>query len=282
MEIKNLDRLYEHVYDCRERLLKLCNAKGVHIGGALSSVEIIVALFHQIMHIDPKNPNWEERDRFILSKGHCSATMYLTMAQRGYFELDDVMETYKGHETRYGGHPCKESCPELDSSTGSLGHGLPIAEGIALSAKLNHKKYRAFCMIGDGESCEGSIWEAAMAAPHLKLGNLIVIVDRNMLSLDGQTEEIMPLEPFEDKWRAFNWNTLVVDGNNLEEVLKVLENLPPADSDVPTVIISKTVKGKGVSFMENVPEYHHKAISEEQLVAALAEINKAKMNGGKK
>ena len=272
LEKETVGRLRAHARELRKLLLKLCNEKGLHIGGALSSVEVMVGLFHHAMQIDPKNPSWEDRDRFIMSKGHCAAVMYLVMAQRGYFSLEGVMETYKGHETRYGGHPCKDSCPELDSSAGSLGHGLPIAAGMALAGKLNGKQYRTYCLLGDGEICEGSIWEAAMAAPHLKLGNLVAILDRNRLCLDGFTEDIMPLEPLKNKWLDFNWNCVVIDGNNLAEVLCALDNLPPADSDVPTIIIAETTKGKGVSYMENVPEYHHRAISQSQLAQALAEI----------
>ena len=273
---EKLEQLERYSREIRKNLLILCHERGVHIGGALSSVEFVVSLFHHAMNIDPQNPSWEDRDRFIMSKGHCSATMYLTMAQRGYFEMSDVMENYKGHETRYGGHPCKASCPELDSSSGSLGHGLPIAEGMALAGKLKGTKYRAYCLLGDGELCEGAIWEAAMAASRMKLGNLIAVVDRNHLCLDGFTEDIMPLEPLADKWRDFNWNCVVVDGNNIEEVVRVLDSLPPADSDVPTVIIADTIKGKGVSFMENVPEYHHRAIDEKQLEQALLEVESSK------
>ena len=271
-----LRQIQEKVYDYRRVILQMCNkAKGLHIGGDLSCAELMVTLYQHQLRIDPSNPDWEERDRFILSKGHGGAAWYLAMAQRGYFSMDELLETYKGHETRFGMHPCKALLPMLDSSSGSLGHGLPIAAGLALSAKMDKKGYRVYCMIGDGEAGEGSIWEAAMAAPQFKLGNLVVIMDRNRMCLDGFTEEIMALDPVEDKWKAFNWNVISIDGNDLNAVMDAFDNLPAADSAVPTIIVANTTKGKGVSFMENNPIYHHIALDEEQLKKALDEVDAA-------
>ncbi|GHV49272.1 transketolase, N-terminal subunit [Synergistales bacterium] len=278
-----LSLLQERVYEYRKLILQLCHkAKGLHIGGDLSCAETLVTLYQHVMNIDPQKPFWEDRDRFILSKGHCGAGWYLIMAQRGYFDMDEVFETYKGYETRFGAHPCKANCPVLDSSSGSLGHGLPIAAGIALAGKIDGKKFRTYCMIGDAESNEGSIWEAALAAPQFKLGNLVVILDRNRMGLDGFTEEIMAIEPVADKWRAFNWNTVVINGNDLAQVVDAFDNLPPADSEVPTIIVAETTKGKGVSFMENNPLFHHLKIDDAQLEQALNEVEVAyqKQKGG--
>jgi transketolase len=271
-----VDRLRERVFEYRKLMLELCcKAKGLHIGGDLSCAEMLTALFQYEMNVDAADPTNEDRDRFVLSKGHSSAGLYIAMAQKGFFDLQEIFDTYKGHETRFGAHPCRRELPELESSSGSLGHGLSIASGMALAARLDNKKYRAFCLVGDGESSEGSIWEAALGAQGLKLGNLVAVVDRNMMGLDGFTEEIMPLEPYADKWRAFNWNTVVIDGHDLNAVVDSLDNLPPYDSDRPTVIICNTVKGKGVSFMESVAIYHHTSINEQQLAEALAEVEAA-------
>jgi len=268
------EELREKVYEYRRLILTLCcKAKGLHIGGDLSCAEVLVTLYQQQLNIDPKNPDWEDRDRFILSKGHGGAALYLVMAQRGYIDMNELFDTYKQHETRFGMHPCKALFPELDSSSGSLGHGLPIAAGMALAAKMDGRKNRAYCLIGDGESNEGSIWEAAMAAAQFELGNLIVIEDVNGMSLDGFTKDIMNVEPVADKWKAFNWNVIEIDGNDLEQVVNTFDNLPPADSKKPTVIIARTVKGKGVSFLENEPTAHHTSINEEQLKAALEEVD---------
>ncbi|MDR1534216.1 MAG: transketolase [Planctomycetota bacterium] len=271
-----MERLRDKVYEYRKDILQLCyKAKGMHVGGDLSCAEVIVTLYEYVMRIDPQNPSWEDRDRFVISKGHGGAALYLVMAMRGYFGKEELLATYKGHETRFGMHPCKTLCPELDSSSGSLGHGLPIATGMALAGRLNKKSYRTFCMVGDGEMMEGAIWEAAMAAAHYKLGSLIVILDRNRLCLDGFTEEIMGVEPVAGKWQAFGWNAIVIDGNNLKEVMDVFDHLPVPESGVPTAIISQTVKGKGVSFMENNPAYHHAVINDEQFRQAIEEIEAA-------
>ena len=268
-----LDELRAKVYEYRRLMLILCNkAKGLHIGGDLSSAEILVCLYHHQLNIDPNNPEWDERDRFVLSKGHGGAALYLVMAQRGYLEMDEVFDTFKQHETRLGMHPCKELLPMLDTSSGSLGHGLPIATGMALAARLDEKKHRIYCLIGDGEMNEGSIWEAAMAAAQFKLGNLVVIVDVNRMCLDGFIEDIMSVEPVSDKWRAFNWNLIEIDGHDIGQVVDAFERLPDVNSDKPTIIIAHTIKGKGVSFLQNEPAAHHISIDDEQLKAALAEV----------
>ncbi|MDR1205907.1 MAG: transketolase [Peptococcaceae bacterium] len=278
------DKLRGKTHEYRRLILQLCNkAKGLHIGGDLSSAEILVSLFQHQLNIDPKRPDWDGRDRFILSKGHGGAALYLVMAQRGYMEMEELFNTYKQHETRFGMHPCKELFPALDSSSGSLGHGLPIAAGMALAAKMDGKKHRVYCLIGDGEMNEGSVWEAAMAAAQLKLGNLVAIVDVNRMCLDGFTEEIMNVEPVTDKWKAFNWNLAEIDGNDIGQILDAFDHLPAAGGGKPTVIVARTVKGKGVSFLQNEPAAHHTSINDDQLKAALAEVDAAyeSAKGGK-
>ena len=276
-EKERLRELNKLTYEHRRSILELAHERGkMHLGGDFSCAELMIALFQQVMRIDPQRPDWEDRDRFILSKGHGGGAMYLAMAQRGYFTREEIFATYRtGFETRFGMHPCKAACHELDSSSGSLGHGLPIAAGIALSGKMDHKDFRVFCMLGDGELQAGSNWEA-LAAAQFKLGNLVAVVDRNMLSLDGPTEDLMPLEPLAGKFKAFNWNVILVeDGNDMQQVLDAFESLPPAESDVPTAVIAHTVKGKGVSFMENEARFHNNAVTEEQYQIALKEIEEA-------
>lgn len=276
-----VEKLRKLVYEHRINILKLMNSKGkIHIGGDMSCAEMMVTLFQHAMRIDPQDPEWPDRDRFILSKGHGGGAMYLVMAQAGYFNINEVFDTYKGYETRFGIHPCKAACHELDASSGSLGHGLSISCGLALGARMDSKDYRVFCVLGDGELDEGSNWEAAMLAAQQKLGNLIAIVDRNGLCLDGSTEDILALEPLGDKWTAFGWNVIHVDGHDIEAVIDVLDNLPARDSDRPTVIIAHTVKGKGVSYMENNALYHNAAVSEEEFVRALEEIDEAYRKDG--
>jgi transketolase len=278
-----IENLRQSVYEYRKQILKLCHkCGGLHIGGDLSCAEMLVALYMHTLRIDPKNPHWEDRDRFILSKGHGGAAWYLAMAMRGFFSMEELFNTYKGYETRFGAHPCKAACDVLDSSSGSLGHGLPIAEGMAMAARLKGKEHRVFCMVGDGESNEGTIWEAALASPRFKLGNLIVVLDRNKMSLDDFTEKLLPLEPYADKWRAFRWNTIVIDGNDLQTVVETFDNLPPPTSDVPTVVIGQTIKGKGVSFMESNAPFHHAKIDDEQLRKALSEIETEYAKGGQR
>jgi transketolase len=279
-----LDELREKTYEFRRLLLLLCNkAKGLHIGGDLSAAEILVSLYQYQLNIDPKRPDWDERDRFILSKGHAAAALYIVMAQRGYLEMDEVFNTYKQHETRLGIHPCRALFPALDASSGSLGHGLSIATGMALAARMDGKKHRVYCLIGDGEMHEGSIWEAAMAAAQFKLGNLVVIVDYNHMCTDDFIKNIINVEPVAGKWKAFNWNVVEIDGNDIEQVVDAFDRLPAFDSDKPTVIVAHTVKGKGVSFLTNDPMAHNTTVNDEQLKVALAEIDAEyqSLKGGK-
>jgi len=225
-----------------------------HAGGALSSVDVMTALYFDIMNIDPKKPEWKDRDRFILSKGHSCIGLYAVLALKGFISKDELM-TFRQDGSDLGGHLDLHKTPGIEMSTGSLGHGLSVGVGRALAGKINQKKYRVFVLMGDGETQEGSIWEAAMSAAHYKLDNLIAIVDRNQIQIDGHTEEIMALEPYIAKWESFGWAVEEVDGHDMEEIIRVFKNTP-FNSNKPSLLISNTIKGKGISFMENTAACH--------------------------
>jgi transketolase len=271
---KEVRRLQDLALEMRKKLLNLCgNYDGiVHIGGDLSMTDLLIGLYHHGMKVDPKNIKSPTRDRFLLSKGHGAVCMYIAMALRGYFDYDEIVRTYGQLDSAYGMHPCKIQLPGVEASTGSLGQGLAIAVGLALSARQKKESHRIFCMMGDGETCEGEVWEAADTAGSYKLGNLIGIVDRNkqlMTSFDG---EYMHLEPYADKWRAFNWNVVELDGHNMRQIVDVLDNLPPVTNAKPTVLIASTVKGKGVSFMEKNIGWHAGALSKADMEKAMADV----------
>lgn len=270
-----VDRLKDKASDMRKNLLTLCHKVGaLHIGGDLSMTDMMTALFQYGMKFDPKNPKWEGRDRFVLSKGHGGGALYISLAMAGFYDINIVFDTYDKLDSPFGIHP-SDKIPGVEISTGSLGHGLSLCVGMALAARLNGKKHRMFTLMGDGEIQEGSVWEAAMAAPHYKLGNIVAIIDRNYLSLDGETESIMKLEPLEDKWKAFGWNVKVIDGHDMEQIVNTIDNLPPSDSEIPTVIIAKTVKGKGIACMENDVNWHAGSIDAKMLESCIVEIDKA-------
>jgi len=259
----------------RRKFLTFChdNGDGIHIGGDLSSTDILVALYHYKMHIDPKNIYLPDRDRFVLSKGHGAAAMYMSMAMRGFYDYDEIVRTYGKTGSSFGMHPCKVNLPGVESSAGSLGHGLPIATGFALAARARNEQHRVYCLMGDGETCEGSVWEAAQTASSYKLGNLIGIIDRNMQLMSSFSETEVVLEPYADKWAAFGWNVVCAeDGNDMQQIIDVLDNLPPAGSDKPTCIILKTIKGKGVSFMERQLQWHNNIMTQEQYETAMTEL----------
>jgi transketolase len=273
-DLKEVKRLQELAYDMRKMLINLCgNYDGiVHIGGDLSMTDLLIGLFHHGMKVDPQDVKNPGRDRFILSKGHGAVCMYIAMTLRGYFDYDKILKTYGQVNSAYGMHPCKIQLPGVECSTGSLGQGLAIAVGMAFSAKHRKGTHRVFCMMGDGESCEGEVWEAANTAGSYKLGNLIGIVDRNkqmMTSLEG---DYINLEPYADKWRAFNWNVVELDGHDMAQIIDALENLPPVTSEKPTVLIASTVKGKGVSFMERNVGWHAGTLSKADMDKAMADI----------
>jgi len=228
---------------------------GAHIGGSLSIVEILAILYFKYLNIDPARPQWEERDRLVLSKGHAAAAYIPTLAKRGYFPAEEL-KTFNHFGSPFAMHPDSNKVIGCDASAGSLGHGLSMAVGMALSARRLGRAWRTVCLMGDGECCEGSIWEAAMAAAHFKLDNLIGIVDRNRLMIDGFTEDVMALEPFADKWRAFGWHVIEIDGHDLDALDDALSYGWTA-AGRPTLILAHTVKGKGVDFMENNVVYHY-------------------------
>ena len=244
-------------------------AKSGHPGGSLSATDVLTYLYFKEMKIDPKNPGWEDRDRFVLSKGHASPALYSVLALRGFFPIEKLF-TFRKLGSDLQGHVTNH-VPGVDATAGSLGQGFSNAIGMALGARLKNKSYRVFVMIGDGESNEGSVWEAALSANHLRLSNLIVFLDRNMIQLDGFTENILSLGNMEDKFKSFGWATRTIDGHSIDEIRQAVEWSKVTDG--PKMIIAKTIKGKGVSFMENNPEYHGKPVQDEKkLNEALKQI----------
>jgi transketolase len=260
--------------DIRKKVVQLVvTAGGGHMGGGLSMTEILVVLYNHILNIDPKNPKKPDRDRFILSKGHGGVGICPVLCDCGYYE-EELMADFNQYLSPFGMHPDMHKVPGIDMSTGSLGHGLPVGVGLAIGARLQKQTWRTFVLLGDGECDEGTVWEAAMSAAHYKLGNLIAIVDRNKLMIDGPTEEIMGLEPFEDKWKAFGWDTKKINGHDICALLDTLENLPPVDSKKPLCVICDTIKGRGISFMEGQTKWHYGGLDEEMEKVAMADIEK--------
>ena len=245
-------------------------AKAGHPGGSLSCMDALIYLYFKEMNIDPANPQWEDRDRFVLSKGHCAPALYAVLAMRGYYPKEELklLRSIKGHMS---GHPDMVHVPGVDMSTGSLGQGLSCAVGMALAAKITGKTFRTYAMCGDGEIEEGQIWEAAMAAAKWDLDNLCVFLDNNGLQIDGTNDEVMPSAPLDKKFEAFNWNVLSIDGHDFAQIEKALD-AARACKGKPTMIIMKTVKGKDVSFMENNAGWHGKAPNDEQFAVAKAEL----------
>ncbi|MBQ6474901.1 MAG: transketolase [Clostridia bacterium] len=260
----------------REQLLRLCNHVPIHIGGDMSVCDVMTVIWQYAMKYDPQNPKMEERDRFILSKGHAAAVTSLNQALLGCYDMQDIFNEYATNYGRFGMHSCNLINPHVEVSTGSLGHGLPVAAGIAQALKLKgNTTSRVYVVMGDGEQAEGSIWEAALSAPQFKLGNLVGVIDRNRCSLMGYTEERMPMDDLAEKWRAFRWNVIEIDGHDMNQLIDTFDNLPDPTSDVPTLIICDTEKGHGVSFMANNPDWHMGNITEETLNKALAEVQDA-------
>lgn len=272
--MQNIEELRRTAQKIRVSIIEmLTEAKSGHPGGSLSSVEIITALYFSEMKHDPKNPKWEDRDRFVISKGHGVPTVYAAMAHSGYFPVSELM-TLRKTGSRLQGHPDPARLPGIEASTGSLGQGLSIAQGMALASRLGHRKSHVYCLLGDGELQEGQVWESAMSAPKFHLGGLTAIIDYNGGQIDGHVKDVMSLEPIADKWRAFNWEVSVIDGHNLEEILSTLKRAKAEDhaSGRPHLIVAKTVKGKGVSFMEDKIGWHGKSPTKDESVTALAEI----------
>lgn len=254
----------------KDILIMLANAGSGHTGGSLSATDIVTALYFSKMRHDPWNPKWPERDRFILSKGHAAPLLYAALARSGYFDRKELM-TLRRLGSRLQGHPDCKVLPGVEMSTGSLGQGLSIGNGIAMAGKLNKNNYRVYVLLGDGENQEGQVWEAAMTAAHYRLDNLCAILDRNGLQIDGQVEEVMSIEPIVDKWRAFGWDVLEIDGHDMNQILLAFDKAEGTKGK-PTMVVAHTIKGKGVSFFEGKVEYHGIAPTKEELERALAEL----------
>ena len=255
----------------RADILKMVHAAGSgHPGGSLSAVEAMVALYFNVMNHRPDDVKWPERDRFFLSKGHACPVVYSVMARSGYFPVEELL-TLRKCGTRLQGHPSCKTLPGIEVSSGSLGQGLSVANGIALAAKLDKKDFRAYCLLGDGELQEGQVWEAIMTSAHYKLDNVCAVVDYNGLQIDGNVEHVMGIAPLAEKWRAFNWHVIEIDGHDLAKMLAAYEEAKNTKGK-PSVIIMKTVKGKGVSFMENVAGWHGKCCNFEEMNRAMEDI----------
>ena len=266
------------IFATKERLLLLegiFNAKAGHPGGSLSIAELMAYLYNVEMKVDATNPKWEDRDRFVLSKGHAAPALYATLALKGFFPTED-MKTLRKADSYLQGHPSMKCVPGVDMSTGSLGQGISAAVGMALAGKLDNKDFRVYTILGDGEIEEGQVWEAAMFANAKKLDNLVVVVDNNNLQIDGTVEEVNSPYPIPEKFMAFGFNTIEIDGNNLDEIESAFE-AAKACKGKPTAIVAKTVKGKGVSYMENQVNWHGAAPNEELYNQAVAELT-AKLN----
>jgi len=267
----SLPELKSLASEARKWIVKsIYEAGSGHPGGSLSTVEILTSLYFRVMRHDPENPLWDDRDRFVLSKGHGAPGLYTILALSGYFEKEELL-TLRKLGSRLQGHPSMNKTPGIDMSTGSLGQGLSIAIGMALGARLDRKDYRVYCILGDGESQEGQVWEAAMAASHYKVDNLCAVLDRNQLQIDGPTEKIMSLEPAFSKFKAFGWHVIEVNGHDFKELLRAFHEAETYKGK-PTIIIANTIKGKGVSFMEGSLKFHGKAPSKEELELALKEL----------
>jgi len=276
LNVDDITELTERAKKIRQHIIKMTNAAGSgHPGGSLSAVEILVCLYFRILKHNPKDPQWPERDRFILSKGHAAPALYAVLAESGYLPVEELM-TLRKLGCRLQGHPSMTVTPGVEMSTGSLGHGLAVANGMALAAKLDRKLNRIYVLCGDGEMDVGEIWESAMLASHYKLDNVTMYLDRNMLQLDGPTEKIMSIEPLADKWKAFGWHVQEIDGHNMREIMVATEHAKSSHGK-PSVIIYHTVKGKGVSFMEGTVHFHGKAPNKEECSKALEEIGACRL-----
>lgn len=266
----DVSALKEKALTIRREILEVTNRAGCgHPGGSLSAVEIFITLYGCIMKHHPDDPKWDGRDRFIISKGHCSPVAYVALANYGYFPKEEL-KTYRKFESRLQGH-VHTKVPGIEFNTGSLGHGLSVTNGIALGAKMLKKDFNVYCLLGDGELQEGSNWEAAMMAPHYKLDNVCAIVDYNKIQENGPVNDIKNLEPLSSKWNSFGWHTMEVDGHDIHELISAFEEFAGMEGK-PTVIIANTVKGKGISFMEGQSKWHGKAPKDDDLKKALEEL----------
>lgn len=273
MHATDQDRLDQYRTFAREiRVLALQTvhrARSSHIGGAFSMADLLAVMYGGVLRVDPARPYWPDRDRFVLSKGHACVAVYVTLALRGFFPLERL-ETFYQNGTKLAGH-ITTGVPGVEVSTGSLGHGLPVACGLALAAARSDRPFRVYAMLSDGECDEGSTWEAALFAPHHRLDNLVVIVDYNKIQSLGHVKDVLALEPFADKWRAFGWSVREIDGHDVAAIDAALQSAP-FEAGRPTCVIAHTIKGKGVSFMEDDLTWHYHAPSDEQVARALEEL----------
>ena len=274
MKIKQevITALEEMARNIRRDIIEMIHTvQSGHPGGSLSAADIVTALYFYFMRVDPENPNWEQRDRFVLSKGHACPVWYSALAEKGFFPKEELL-TLRKINSRLQGHPVMGKPPGIDITTGSLGQGLSLGVGMALGLKLDGGDSRVYVIISDGELNEGQIWEAAMAAAKFNLDNLIVILDYNNLQLDGWCNDVMPIEPIVDKWLAFNWQVFEMDGHDMGEIIKTIKSAQSIEGK-PSIIIAHTIKGKGVSYMENRCEWHGKPPNDEQYKQAMRELS---------
>ena len=268
-EKKKLEKIANRL---RVKVVKMIGKSGFgHAGGSMSIAEILTTLYFYELRIDPENPDWEERDRFVLSKGHAAPVFYAVLSERGFIP-EDVLLSIHHPESPLQCHPDMRLCPGVEISTGALGQGLSVAVGMALGAKLKGRSFRVYALLGDGEVQEGQVWEAAMSASKYKLDNLVAIIDYNKLELSGRISKIMPLEPLYEKWTSFGWHTLQINGHSFTQIINALDEAKKVKGK-PTLIIAHTVKGYGVSFMEDKVEWHAVSMSPEQVKEALKELN---------
>ncbi|MEA1960905.1 MAG: transketolase [Bacillota bacterium] len=274
MNEQSINKVNEKALVMRQDIIKMLGESGSgHTGGSLSAADIVSCLYFWEMNIDPLQPEWEERDRFVLSKGHAAPVLYAVLAEKGYFPREELLGLRKLGSPLQG-HPDMRKLPGVEASTGSLGQGISWAVGMALAAKMDQKDQRVYALLGDGEIEEGMVWEAMMAAAHYNLDNLVAFVDHNGLQIDGPITDVLSPEPVADKLRAFGWETLVIDGHNTEEIMASLDTAR-ATKGKPTAILANTVKGKGCSFMENKAEWHGTAPNKDQVQQALNELTSA-------
>lgn len=272
MDRKELLELQRTALRIRRNIIRMIKAgKTGHVGGALSSAEILTSLYFKLMRVDPKNPSWKGRDRFVLSAGHKCLVLYAALAERGFFDKA-VLDTYGALDSKLPGHPNMHKLPGVETNTGALGHGLSIAGGMALGLRLDKSDAKVYVVMGDGELAEGSNWEAAAAASMHKLENLIVFVDRNKLQISGPTVNVMSYEPLDERWKSFGWGVRTIDGHNIETIVKTVQQAP-FEKGKPSVIIADTIKSKGLSFAEGKVGYHYWKANPEEMEIALRDLD---------
>lgn len=272
MEKQKLNQLKKQATLIRKHIIdEVFSASSGHPGGSLSCTDILTTLYFHEMKVDPANQKWADRDRFVLSKGHCAPALYATLAERGFFPIKDLV-TFRSADSYLQGHPSLKDVPGVDMSTGSLGQGISAAVGMAMAGKVDNKDYRVYAILGDGEIEEGQVWEASMAAAHYKLDNLTAFLDHNGLQIDGKITDVMSPEVVEDKFRAFGWKVININGHDFTQIIEAIDEAKKTKG-APTIVVADTVKGKGVSFMENNASWHGSAPNKEQRDQAIAELD---------